>query len=93
VARLFTFQTECLGPRERAFETIGTQLRRLDGIERHRFHEQTSFHLDDLIGPRLRHLTSAGLLIDGPTHVRLTRRGLCVADADRRQERERQRAA
>jgi oxygen-independent coproporphyrinogen-3 oxidase len=75
-----TFQTECLGPRERAFETIGTQLRRLDGIDRHRFREQTGFDLNDVIGPRVRHLASAGLLIDGPTSVRLTRRGLCVAD-------------
>ena len=36
-----TFQSERLGPRDRAFETIGTQLRRADGIDRARFREQT----------------------------------------------------
>ena len=39
---------ERLGPRDRAFETIGTQLRRADGIGRVRFREQTGFDLDDL---------------------------------------------
>ena len=29
-----TFQSEQLGPRDRAFETMATQLRRADGIDR-----------------------------------------------------------
>lgn len=76
-----TFQSERLGPRERAFETIATQLRRLAGIGRERFREQTGFELNELIGNRLELLVAGGLLIDEKTSVRLTRRGLCVADA------------
>jgi oxygen-independent coproporphyrinogen III oxidase len=76
-----TFQSEQLGPRDRAFETIGTQLRRMEGIGRARFREQTGFDLDDLIDTRLGPLVRSGLLADDGTAVRLTRRGLCVADA------------
>jgi oxygen-independent coproporphyrinogen-3 oxidase len=75
-----TLQSERLGPRDRAFETVGTQLRRLAGIQRARFREQTGFDLDGLIGERLRRLVDAGLLSDGGDSVRLTRRGLHVAD-------------
>jgi oxygen-independent coproporphyrinogen-3 oxidase len=76
-----TFQSEQLGPRDRAFETIGTQLRRRDGIGRARFAEQTGLDLDDLVGTRLATLVAGGLLTDDGRTVRLTRRGLCVADA------------
>ncbi|MBA4062702.1 MAG: coproporphyrinogen III oxidase [Isosphaera sp.] len=75
-----TFQSERLGPRDRAFETVGTQLRRTEGIARGRFHEQTGFGLDDLAGDRLAGLVREGLLADDGGSVRLTRRGLCVAD-------------
>lgn len=75
-----TFQSEQLGPRDRAFETIGTQLRRAVGIDRHRFHEQTGLELNDLAGERLRGLATEGLLADNGAGVRLTRRGKCVAD-------------
>jgi oxygen-independent coproporphyrinogen-3 oxidase len=75
-----TFQSERLGPRDRAFETIGTQLRRADGIGRARFREQTGFELDDLAGGRVRNLVAAGLLADDGAAVRLTLRGKCVAD-------------
>jgi oxygen-independent coproporphyrinogen-3 oxidase len=76
-----TFQSEQLQPRERAFETVGTQLRRREGIGRARFREQTGFVLDDLLGDRLTALVANGLLDDDSASVRLTRRGLCVADA------------
>ncbi len=76
-----TFQSETLAPRDRAFETVGTQLRRTRGIDRARFREQTGFVLDDLLGERLTQTVDLGLVTDdGPT-VRLTRRGLCVADS------------
>jgi oxygen-independent coproporphyrinogen-3 oxidase len=75
-----TFQSECLGPRDRAFETIATQLRRIDGIDRGRFRAQTGFELDALVGDRLRGLVGSGLLADDGAGVRLTRRGKCVAD-------------
>jgi len=76
-----TFQTETLGPRDRAFETIGTQLRRAEGIDRARFAEQTGFELADLASERLAILLDAGLLVSDAIGVRLTRRGRCLADA------------
>jgi oxygen-independent coproporphyrinogen-3 oxidase len=75
-----SFQREQLGPRDRAFETVGTQLRRAEGIGRLRFHEQTGVGLDALLGGRLRGLVAEGLLADEGGSVRLTRRGKCVAD-------------
>jgi oxygen-independent coproporphyrinogen-3 oxidase len=76
-----TFQSEELCPRDRAFETIGTQIRRAGGIDRVRFREQTGHDLDDLTGERLTALTANGLLAADGDSVRLTRRGLFVADA------------
>lgn len=75
-----TFQGEELAPRDRAFETLATQLRRADGIDRDRYREQTGFGLDDLAGGRVAALVRAGLLADDGAAVRLTRRGYCVAD-------------
>lgn len=75
-----TFQSECLAPHDRAFETIATQLRRADGIARPRFRGQTGYALDDLAGTRIENLVSAGLLADDGESVRLTRGGFCVAD-------------
>jgi oxygen-independent coproporphyrinogen-3 oxidase len=75
-----TFQSEQLGPRDRAFETIGTQLRRAEGIDRERFLEQTGFALQGLVGERVANLAAEGLLIDDSPGIRLTRRGKCVAD-------------
>jgi oxygen-independent coproporphyrinogen-3 oxidase len=76
-----TVQREQLEPRDRAFETVGTQLRRLRGIDRVSFQEQTGIGLDELLGSRLASLVTAGLLADDQQSVRLTRRGLVVADA------------
>jgi coproporphyrinogen III oxidase-like Fe-S oxidoreductase len=74
------FQEEELPPRERALETVATQLRRLDGIDRAAFTQQTGFPLDALLGPALSDLVGLRLLEDDGHHVRLTRAGLCVAD-------------
>jgi oxygen-independent coproporphyrinogen-3 oxidase len=76
-----TFQSECLEPRDRAFETIAVQLRRAEGIGRERFREQTGFVLDDLVGEKVREYGGLGLLADDGERVRLTRSGKCVADA------------
>lgn len=75
-----TFQVEELPPRERAFETIATQLRRIDGIDRERFREQTGFPLDDLVGELIRTHVAGGLLCDTGVSVMLTQQGKCVAD-------------
>lgn len=76
-----TFQQERLNDRDRAFETIGVQLRRIGGTEKKQFESQTGFSLDSLIGERLRSLIEHSLLTDDAQSVRLTRRGFCVADA------------
>lgn len=76
-----TFQSECLESRDRAYETIATQLRRAKGIVRERFREQTGFELDDLIGLTIERLVSLELLVDTGSVVSLTRSGIFVADA------------
>ncbi len=75
-----TFQSERLNDRDRAFETIGTQLRRAEGISRTRFREQTNHVLDSLVGASLVVLVRNVLLSDLGDQVNLTRRGFCVAD-------------
>ena len=75
-----TFQSEKLGPRDRAFETIGTQLRRAEGIDRVRFAEQCGLSLDEVAGERIAGLVANGLLEDVGGSVRLTHRGKCLAD-------------
>ncbi len=74
------FQSERLGPLDRAFETIGTQLRRADGIDRERFREQTGFELNDLVGETIALFAGTGLCINDAAGIKLTRRGKCVAD-------------
>lgn len=75
-----TFQSERIVGRERAVETAAIQLRRMEGIDRDRFREQTGFEFDPLFGERLAVLLSQGLLEDTGPAVRLTRRGKFVAD-------------
>lgn len=75
-----TFQAEVLEPRDRAIETVAVQLRRMEGIHREQFTVQTGFDVDEVIGPKLRHLVGLGLLEDTGESVRLTAAGRCVAD-------------
>lgn len=74
------FQEEELGPRPRALETVATQLRRLEGIERKFFRIQTGLSLEELIGDALEKLMEMGLLQESQGRVYLTSQGLCVAD-------------
>jgi oxygen-independent coproporphyrinogen-3 oxidase len=76
-----TFQSEQLGPEERARETLAVMLRRRDGIDRTRFKNQTDFDLDTLVGDKLAPLVEQNLLEDYAWRVRLTRAGQYVADA------------
>jgi oxygen-independent coproporphyrinogen-3 oxidase len=75
-----TIQSETLGPEERARETVSTQLRRANGIDRAQFFGQTGFDVDYLCGSAIRRHVAAGLLEDDGHHVALTRTGVCVAD-------------
>jgi oxygen-independent coproporphyrinogen-3 oxidase len=76
-----TFESETLLPEERARETIGTQLRRAEGIDREQFHHQTGFAVDDLSGPAIGRHVALGLLADDGKWVSMTRSGVCVADS------------
>ena len=49
-----TIQSETLEPEERARETISTQLRRTEGIDREQFRDQTGFDLDGSDRPAAR---------------------------------------
>jgi oxygen-independent coproporphyrinogen-3 oxidase len=76
-----TFQSEELGPLERAKETMALQLRRCEGIDRAAYREQTGFDLDAVAGPAVKRHAELGLLCDDGRHVCLTRQGKYVADA------------
>ncbi len=76
-----TFQSERLGPEERARETLVVQLRRADGIEAAAFHRQTGFDLAALAGAALDRLVGLGYLTHENGRYSLTRAGKCVADA------------
>jgi len=75
-----TFQTETLDDRERAFETLAIQLRRIQGIVRDDFQLRTGYNIDALIGEPLQYFADEGLLQISATDIRLTPRGTYVAD-------------
>ncbi len=72
--------SEELDTEHRARELIYLGLRRIRGIDRTSFHEQTGFELDELCGPALREQAQLGLLEDDGVFVRLTLEGRFVAD-------------
>ncbi len=72
---------EELAPEERARETITTQLRRAEGIDRTAFHSQTGYDLDALAGEPIRRFVGLGLLRDDGDSVAWTRAGVCVIDS------------
>jgi oxygen-independent coproporphyrinogen-3 oxidase len=73
-------QSETLEPEERVRETAVVQIRRMDGIERQSFLEQTGCDLDDLVGEAVQRHVAGGLLADDGARVRLTREGKFLAD-------------
>jgi oxygen-independent coproporphyrinogen-3 oxidase len=75
-----TQSSEQLDPHERARETMAVQLRRMEGINRERFVQQTTYALNAIAGETIEHLVRQGLLIDDGTCVRLSRAGKFVAD-------------
>jgi oxygen-independent coproporphyrinogen-3 oxidase len=76
-----TFQVEELAAEDRARETMVVQLRRVEGIHRASFREQTGFDLDTLAGAALARYLELGLLREEADSVALTRQGKYVADA------------
>jgi putative oxygen-independent coproporphyrinogen III oxidase len=75
-----TFQSEELGPEERARETMAVQLRRAEGIDRAAFRMQTGFELEATASSSLAAIIEQSLLADDGMSVRLTRQGKYVAD-------------
>jgi len=73
-------QSEELNAEERARETLTLNLRRVGGVKRQEFLEQTGFDVSFLAGNAIRRHVEQGLLEDDDECIRLTRRGRCVAD-------------
>jgi oxygen-independent coproporphyrinogen III oxidase len=71
---------ERLEPEAKARETLVMSLRRLDGVSRSAFKNQTGFDYADLCGATLRRLESLGLLDASGERLRLTEEGLFVSD-------------
>lgn len=74
-------EAEMLSPEDRAREALVLGLRRLAGVDRGEFFEQTGFELDRLVGAELGRHVKLGMLSDLAGRVRLTREGLFVSDA------------
>ena len=74
------FQSEQLEPREEAVETLGLNLRRMQGANRERFFMRTGFNLDEITGSKKDYLVQQGLLKDDGESLSLTRRGRHLAD-------------
>jgi oxygen-independent coproporphyrinogen-3 oxidase len=75
-----TFQSESLGPEERARETMAVQLRRSRGIAKSEFQVQTGYALNAVAGESIQRLVDQRLLSDDGENIALTRRGKYVAD-------------
>ena len=71
---------ETLPPLERARETAMLNLRRIRGIDRATFADQTGYGLDELLGATLPRLVRQGLLADSGRAVALTPAGRLLAD-------------
>jgi len=74
-------ERECLDPVQRAREYLVFSLRRLEGVARDTFQEQTGKTLDELAGKEIAHFVELGMLADNGKTMRLTRKGLLVSDS------------
>ncbi len=74
-------EREKLLPEDRARERLVFGLRRLEGVSRRDFREETGYEIDDLIARPLQKFVELGLLDDDRSTIRLTRQGLFVSDA------------
>lgn len=74
-------ERETLGPEERARERLVFGLRRLEGVRRASFAQETGFTIDELAGDAVARYVRLGVLEDNEETIRLTREGLLVSDA------------
>lgn len=73
-------EREALTPLGRAGETAVQMLRLTEGIDRAKFRLQTGFDAGELFADRIREFTALGLLESDTRGIRLTRRGMMVAN-------------
>jgi oxygen-independent coproporphyrinogen-3 oxidase len=71
---------EELPPEARARERLVLGLRRLRGVDKHAFADDSGYEVDALAGLAIQKFAAAGLLDDSPANVRLTREGLYLSD-------------
>lgn len=74
-------EREELSPEGRARERLVFGLRRLEGVERRSFAEETGYEIDALVGPELQRYLGHGFLTEQSGHIALTRAGLLISDA------------
>ena len=74
-------EQEQLSPRERAREMLIFGLRRIEGVDRQEFFEQSSFAVDELSGKEIEKFVALGFLDDDGQNIRLTHEGLLVSDS------------
>lgn len=72
---------ERLAPEPKARETLVIGLRKLDGVDRSAFREQTGYDYRALAGETLDQFVRDGVLDDSGDRLRLTEAGLFVSDA------------
>lgn len=72
---------EELNDEQRARERLVFGLRRLEGVKRSSFAEQTGFEIDALASEPLAQFVDLGMLSDDGRRIRLTREGLLISDA------------
>jgi oxygen-independent coproporphyrinogen III oxidase len=73
-------EREALTPLGRACETAVQMLRLTEGIDRARFREQTGFDVGELYAERIKEFATLGLLHSDERGIRLTGRGMLVAN-------------
>lgn len=74
-------EREQLSREDSARERLVFALRRLDGVERDWFRDQTGFSIDDLVGSELRKLLAIEVVDDDRRRIRLTRKGMLLSDS------------
>ena len=72
---------EALDPEARAREALVFGLRRLDGVEREKFCQETGFDYHALRGGEIAWLVQLGMLEETDNRLRLTEKGLVVSNA------------
>jgi oxygen-independent coproporphyrinogen-3 oxidase len=74
-------EREQLDDEQRAREQLIFGLRRMSGVNRHQFADQTGFEIDVLAGKSIAKFVDLGLLVDDGEYLRLSREGLLISDS------------